>query len=405
MTSGVARADGRIRVGANLLWLVPGVVGGSEEYTVRMLESLARLPQDRVALTLFVNRALLDAHPDLVAAFPTVVAPLAGSSRGVRVAAEATWLARQARSERLDLVHHLGGTMPILRGTPGLVTIHDLQPFAFPDHFNLIKRAYLRATVPTSVRHAVAVVVLTEWTRTDVVDRLGIDPERILLVPPSIDPPMPVDPEVVRQVRLRYGIADAPFFLYPAITYAHKNHLGLVRAFAGVAEVDERSVLVLTGGEADAETALQSEIGRLGLGDRVRRTGRIPRRDLDALFSEARALTFPSRYEGFGIPTLEAMSRGVPVIASTSGALPEVVGDGGVLIDPDDVEAWTHAMLQVLLDQEHRDAMVARGSARAAGFTWNASAEALVRAWDTARTWIEAPPTRAPSGSSAGTAT
>jgi len=109
----------------------------------------------------------------------------------------------------------------------------------------------------------------------------------------------------------------------------------------------------------------------------------------DALFSEACALTFPSRYEGFGIPSLEAMSRGVPVVASTSGALPEVVGDGGVLLDPDDDQAWSDEMVRLLLDDAHREDLIARGSARAAGFTWDASAEALVRAYDTASTWLD----------------
>jgi len=125
------------------------------------------------------------------------------------------------------------------------------------------------------------------------------------------------------------------------------------------------------------------------------RTGRIPRRDLDALFSEARALTFPSHYEGFGIPTLEALSRGVPVLASTAGALPEVVGDAGVLLDPDDTEAWGDAMLQVLLDDDHRHDLVARGAARAARFTWAASAEALVQAYDTAVARIDDSPSEA----------
>jgi len=373
-----------VRVGANLLWLVPGVVGGSEEYSVRALESLARLPQSRVAVTLFVNRELQRAHPDLLASFPTVIGPLSGESRARRVVTEATWLARQARAERLDLLHHLGGTMPVVRSTPGLVTIHDLQPFAFPEHFSRVKRAYLRATVPTSVKRAVVVIVLTEFIRQDVVERIGIDPEKILLVPPGIDPPLPIDPAVALAARRRHGIGEAPFFLYPAITYAHKNHVSLVRAFGRVAAVDDRPKLVLTGGEADAEGALRTEISGLGLGDRVVRTGRVPRADLDALFSEARALTFPSLYEGFGIPVLEAMSRGVPVIASASAALPEVLGDAGVLVEPGDEVAWSDAMVRMLDDDEHRAAMVARGSRRAARFTWSASAEAMLRAYEVA---------------------
>jgi DNA-binding CsgD family transcriptional regulator len=110
------------------------------------------------------------------------------------------------------------------------------------------------------VRHAVAVIVLTEWTKADVVARIGIDPRRVLLVPPGLDPMMPVDPDVARDVRERYEIGDAPFFLYPTITYAHKNHVGLVRAFARVTEADDRVLLVLTGGAADAEEAVQLEV-------------------------------------------------------------------------------------------------------------------------------------------------
>ena len=381
-----------VRVGANLLWLVPGVVGGSEEYSVRLLEALARLPRDEVAVTLFVNRELQVAHPDLADAFPTVVGPLTGASRAVRVAAEATWLARQARAEGLDLVHHLGGTMPVVRSTPGLVTIHDLQPFAFPDNFSRVKRAYLRTTVPTSVRRAVAVIALTDFIRSDVVARLDVDPDRILLVPPGIDPPLPIDPTVAKATRARLGLGDAPYFLYPAITYAHKNHVTLVRAFARVAAADDRPMLVLTGGPAEAEELLRDEIAELGLGDRVVRTGRIDRSELDALFAEARALTFPSLYEGFGLPVLEAMNRGLPVIASSIAALPEVVGDAGVLVEPTDVDGWADAMSQLLDDDDRRAALAHAGSRRAAEFTWDASGRALTRAYLQAWSWSAGPP-------------
>ncbi len=334
--------ESTIKVGANLLWLVPGVVGGSEEYTVRMLESLARLAQHRVALTLFVNRRLYEAHPDLVDAFPAVVAPVGGSSRGARVVAEATWLARQARAEGLDLMHHLGGTMPILRGTPGVVTIHDLQPFAFPEHFSLVKRAYLRATVPMSVRRAVAVIVLTEWTRADVVERMGIDPERVLLVPPGLDPPVPADPLVGREVRTRYGLADAPFFLYPAITYAHKNHLTLVRAFAAVAERDDRVDARAHRGRGrrrggPAVRDLEARPGRPGAAHRAR-----PRRDLDALFSRGPGTNVPVALRRLRHPRPRSHEPRRPGDRFDGAArCPEVVGDGGLLIDPDDVDAWS----------------------------------------------------------------
>jgi glycosyltransferase involved in cell wall biosynthesis len=369
------------RIGANLLWLVPGVVGGSEEYTVRLLESLGRLALDDLEVVLFVNGSMADSHPTLLAAHRTVVGPISGASRPLRVAAESTWLVRQARAQGIDLMHHLGGTMPARQSGPAMVTIYDLQPFTHPEHFSRIKRAYLRGAVPRSVRRAEVVVTLSEFTRGDMVDRLGIEADRILLVPPGIDPPAPIDDFTIEQTRDRHGLAHRPYFLYPAITYPHKNHVSLVRAFARVASEDPAPLLVLTGGEAQAESQLRLEIGRLGLSDRVIRTGRLPADDLVALFSSATALAFPSRYEGFGLPALEAMSRGVPVIASSVAALPEVVGDAGLLVDPDDVEGWSDAMTLLLNDPSRCRDLISRGREQAARFSWNASADALVRAY------------------------
>ncbi|HEX7443044.1 MAG TPA: glycosyltransferase family 1 protein [Acidimicrobiales bacterium] len=368
------------RIGANLLWVVPGVVGGSEDYTVRLLDSFARLGEEDLALTLFVNRAFLGAHPGLADRFPVVVGPVEGTSRPARVVAEATWLARQVRAERMQVVHHLGGTMPLWSPVPGVVTIHDLQPFTHPHYFRPVKRAYLGLSVPRSVRRAVVVVTLSEFTRQDVAERMGVDPGRILIVPPGIDTRPPPDPEAVRRAREIYGLGERPFFLYPTITYPHKNHVTLVRAFARLAEVDPEPMLVLTGGVGSSEPVVQAEIRRAGVEERVVRAGRIPRSDLDGLFEGAAALTFPSHYEGFGIPVLEAMSHRLPVLASSVTALPEVVGDGGVLIDPDDVEGWTHAMALILSDPDHREELATRAAGRAARFTWKASALALAAA-------------------------
>jgi glycosyltransferase involved in cell wall biosynthesis len=371
----------RVHVGANLMWLVPGVVGGSEEYSVRLLEAFARRPADDLELVLFVDPALPAAHPGLVSAFPTVVAPRVPSGKAARVALESTWLARQTRSEGLDLVHHLGGTMPLLRSTPGLVTIHDLQPFVHPQNFSLVKRGYLYATVPTSVRRAEVVVTLSQFTRDDVTERMGVDPERIVLVPPGLDRPATVEPPAVERALDRHGLTGRPYFLYPAITYAHKNHGTLVRAFAEVAATYPEPMLVLTGGAADAETDLSSEIERRGLSGRVVRTGRIPVGEFDALFASATALTFPSRYEGFGMPVLEAMSRGVAVIASSNTALPEVLAGAGLLLDPDDVDGWAGAMSVLLSDPGRGARLVELGHRRAAQFDWDTSALALAGAY------------------------
>jgi glycosyltransferase involved in cell wall biosynthesis len=366
------------RVAVNLLWLVPGVVGGSETYIVRLLRALAEEPTDDLAVTLFLNGRGAGEHIDLRAAFPTVVAPVSGTSKPARVLAETTWLGRELRRRRMDVAHHVGGIAPLWRPVPTIVTIHDLQPFAFPEHFSAAKRTFTRLVVPPSVRTAARLTTLSRATRDDVVARLGADPAKVRIIPPGFDPPAgAAGPAERASVRARHGLGDEPFFLYPAITYPHKGHEHLVRAFAEVARQRPGVQLVLSGGEAQREPALRELIARLGLEASVRRIGRVAEADLDALYREAVALVLPSRYEGFGMTVLEAMSRRCPVIAADATALPEVVGDAGLLVDPDDPARWSAAMVEMLDDPARQRRLADAGEARARTFDWGRSARLL----------------------------
>lgn len=372
----------RHRIGANLLWLVPGVVGGSEEYTMRLLTAFAARQSASLDMTLFVNSRLQDVYPRVLAEFETVVAPVSGAAKVARVLAESTWLPRAARRREIDLLHHLGGTMPLLRSVPGVVTVHDLQPFAMPEHFSHVKRSYLQIVLPMSVRRARRVVTLTEFTRRDLHERLGVDLARIDLVPSGVEPADDAM-ELARlpEVLERYGLVQQRYFLYPAITYPHKNHLVLLDALAQMPESKKDIQLVLTGGAAQMEQRVHEEAVRLGVVGRVVRTGRIPREDLDVLYHGAAALLFPSRFEGFGLPVLEAMVRGCAVIASDVTSLPEVIGDAGVLVDPQRAKDWSAAMVHVVRDDSHRKDLSALGRARAREFSWHEAAAALERVY------------------------
>lgn len=376
----------RIPIGVNLLWLVPGEVGGSEEYTVRLLLALAALAPADLDVTLFANGSLGEAHPALVDALPTVVAPVSGTNRPLRVVAESTWLARETRRRGLAAVHHAGGTMPTVAPAPGLVTLHDLQPISHPERFSVLKRTYIRTVVPPSLRRARTVITLTDFTAADAVARCGIDPGRIRRVPSGIDPPGPPPPgDVVADVLARYGLDGRRIVLYPAITYPHKNHETLVRAFARLADDRPDAMLVLTGGAGPCEAQVIAAVEALGLVDRVRRTGRIPAADLDVLYRCASVVAVPSSYEGFGLPVLEAMAYGRPVVVSGVGGLPSVVGDAAPLVAPYDAGAWATALAAVLDDPGHAAALAEAGGRRAAAFPWRASAEALAAAYrDTA---------------------
>ncbi len=377
-----------LRVGVNLLWLVPGVVGGSEESTVRLLHGLADLDPPDVAVELFALDDLRRAHPDLVARFPTRTIGLRGRAKALRVVAETTWLAAQARRRRLDVVHHAGGVVPLLRGAAATVlTIHDLQPLDLPENFAPVKVAYLRAVLPRSARVAEVVTTPSQASAQRVIERLAVHPGRIRVIPHGLGPEAftSVDPSEVERVQTLFGLARR-WILYPVITYPHKNHRVLVQAFARLAPSHPDVDLVLAGGAGPEEAAVREAIASSGLAGRIHRTGRVPRGDLDDLLAGAAVVAFPSRYEGFGVGVLEAMAAGVPVVASDATALPEVVGEAGTLVDPDDVDGWAAALARVLDDSDHRVAAVRAGRERAATFTNRAGAVALVAAYrDAAR--------------------
>lgn len=362
----------------NLLWLVPGEVGGSEEYTVRLLGALADLAPDDLEITLYVTARTVDAHGALTDRYRSIVAPVSGGSRPVRVAAESSWLAARALRDRVAVVHHAGGTMPFVRSVPGIVTLHDLQPLSNPERFGLVKRTYIRALAPRSLRAARAVICLTEFTAADAEHRAGVPAERIRLVPSGVDDPGPgPDPLVQESVLDRYGLTGTRFVLYPAITYAHKNHETLVAAFARVARDRPDVRLVLTGSPGPYEGLVRSAITAYGLDDAVVRPGRIPEADLDVLYRRASVLAFPSRYEGFGLPVLEAMARGCPVVASRVAALPGVTGGAAELIEPLDVADWAQALANLLDDAGRRTVLARRGVERSHHFRWPDAATAL----------------------------
>lgn len=367
----------RLHVGVNLLYLKPGRIGGSEEYIWRLLRALQTEAVDDVELTLFVNRRFRAAHPDLAAAHPTVVAPISGDSPPVRIAVESSWLALQTARRALDVVHHVANTIPQVRTRPAVVTIHDLQPIVRPQDFGRIKGAYLRTRLGPAAREARVVATPSDYVRRLLIDRFGIDGARVVVVPaPILFRSIASD-----EVRPRDAGIEAPFFVYPAITHPHKNHVSLLRAFARVAAVHPKVSLVLTGGRGAREEAVLAEIGRLGLDGRVHRVGRIPRAELDALLGRAVALTFPSLHEGYGLPVAEAMALGCPVIASRTTALPEVVGNAGLLVDPDDIDGWIAAMLRVLDDADFRAGLIGAGHERVRSLSPAEAARRLVTAY------------------------
>jgi alpha-1,3-rhamnosyl/mannosyltransferase len=365
-----------VDVAVNLLWCVPGDVGGSEQYLVRQLLGLASHPTPFVP-TLYCLASFVDAHPELASLYRMQPAAISGTSRPRRVLAEHTWLRR--RTSDADLVHHGGGTTPAVGRTPIVLTIHDLQYLTHPEYLTPTKRRYLERAIPRSVRRAAVVAVPTEYVRSTVIDAYDVDADRVRVVPHGVESTLGADAPSASELRSDYGLGAGPMIVYPAITHPHKNHRFVLEVMARH-WTDPDLRLVLLGGRGAAEDEVAADIVRLGLEHRVVRPGRVPDDHRDGLIAAADALVFPSQYEGFGAPAVEAMALGTPVICSDQPALAEVVGDAGLVL-PLDVDAWADALDAVAA---RSDEMRAAGRERALAFTTERSGAELAAAYDLA---------------------
>ena len=368
--------EGRLAAGdvaVNLLWCVPGDVGGSEEYLVRQLTGLATQRSEFLP-RLYVVPAFVEAHPELVELYPIEVATVTGSDRSRRILAEHTWLRRRTRAA--ELVHHGGGTVPAVGGRPIVLTIHDLQYLKHPEYVSKNKLRYLRKVIPRSIRRAAVVAVPTEWVRSTVLDGFDIDEDRVIVVPHGVEPTIGSDAPSEFELRRDHGVGSGPVIVFPAITHPHKGHEFLLDVMARH-WVDPHLRLVLLGGAGSADRQVDAKIAALGLERRVIRTGRVPASHRDGFIAMAEALVFPSEYEGFGAPIVEAMALGTPVIAADQPAVAEVVGDAGLVL-PRDIEAWAGALDTVAAERKE---LVTRGRRRALEYTAVKSGAALATAY------------------------
>lgn len=284
--------------------------------------------------------------------------------------------------EGMDLVHVPHLNVPLLARTPLIATIHDLIPFHYPEaiaaRFGL---PYFRAMSCLVPRKARRVLTVSDHTRQDLIRLAGADPARIDLVPLGVDDAFAreVAPTLRQAVRRRFGLADR-YLLYAGQWKAYKNVELLLDVMERLAPAFGDVKLVLVGKE-DPRVALRERLVARHLEDRVVLTGYVDENELAALYQEATCFVFPSRCEGFGLPPLEAMAAGVPVVASDRASLPEVVGDAGLLLDPDAVLEWTQAIEALCDDPARRRQLVERGRERIKSFRWELTAARTVESY------------------------
>jgi glycosyltransferase involved in cell wall biosynthesis len=280
---------------------------------------------------------------------------------------------------RSDLYHATDFILPPTAAPHTILTVHDLTFERDPNSAAPTLLAFLKRAVPDSVRRAGHIIADSQATADDLHTLYGVPRERMTVILSGVEVrfrPEPQSSNEEQLLRAKYKIGDAPFVLAVGTLQRRKNHLGLVRAFA---KLRDRSVnLVIAGGKGWLYDDVLAEIRAARLTDRVVFTGFVDDDDLPALYRSARVLAFPSFYEGFGLPPLEAMASGTPVVASNASSLPEVVGDAALSVDPHDELALAAALDRALSDGAWRRDAIGRGLARAAGFTWQRAAEQLL---------------------------
>lgn len=274
----------------------------------------------------------------------------------------------------ISVFHATDFTLPrTRRQTRTVLTIHDLAFEKYPAETMPGMLDFLRRAVPDSARRADHIITVSEATRRDVIEMYRIDPDRVTAIPHGVSARYsPALSGHEAEVRRKYGLGDGPIILTVGTLQPRKNHLRLVQAFARVAG-DAR--LVIAGGAGWDYDAVRAEVERLKLGERVVFAGFVADGDLPDLYRTATVFAYPALYEGFGLPILEAMACGVPVVTSDRSSLPEVAGGAGLLIDPMDVDALADAISRVLEDSSLRADLHEKGLGRARQFTWQRAAE------------------------------
>jgi len=274
---------------------------------------------------------------------------------------------------------------PTRRTTRTLLTIHDLSFLYYADHFVPRLVHYLNQVVPRSVARADRVLADSEATRADLIAHLGMPPEKVEVLYCGVAPrfrPQP-EPGEAERIRARYGLGERPYVLSVGTLQPRKNYTRLIHAFSRLTNqltIRLPIQLLIAGGRGWLYQEVFAEAEKYG--DHVRVLGFVDEADLPALYRNAALFAFPSLYEGFGLPVLEAMACGVPVVSSNVSSLPEVAGDAALLVDPLDTGGLTEAMARVLEDTNLRQSMVARGFSQAARFTWERAARQLLTAFD-----------------------
>jgi glycosyltransferase involved in cell wall biosynthesis len=354
----------RVAVDARLVAYQPAGIGN---YTLSLLAGLADLVDREHLVALISRKDTLVAQTLPVVDRRRLMTPPHHRLEQAALAAELVGL-------DVDVYHAPDFVPPLARRFPAVVTVHDLAFVRWPELLTAESRRYY-GQIGRALESAERTIAVSRCTRDDLVELLGADPRRIDVVHEAADPRYrPATPDEIASARARHGLPDE-YFLFVGTREPRKNLGRLLEAYASVATQPGCPGLVVVGRAGWLGEDLEARARSLGIAERVVFTGGLPSDELVAIYSGALAFVFPSLYEGFGLPALEAMACGAPVVAARAGSLPEVVGDAALLVDPLDSAHIAAGMARVWREPSLRAELIERGRAQVGRFSWRRAAE------------------------------
>lgn len=381
-----------MKIGLNAITFVPGGIGGMETYFRNLVDRVQRL-DSYDSFTIICDKKFAGEFPIFSEQVRFRHVNYAKHSfkwlaRGIlRNTLNLDILAGEMKGLDLDLIHHPFTVLtPLGTGVPSVLTFWDMQHEFFPEFFNPVELRKQRRLYRASAEEATRIIVSADFTRQCLVERYGIPADKVEVIYTGYGPEFRVidDAAILDEMCRTYDL-ERPFLFYPAATWPHKNHKTLLAAISILKEEHRfDGVLVLTGIPMQSHGEIMAEIERQGLSGDVKVLGYLPYGVLPALYNLARALVFPSLFEGFGIPLVEAMACGCPVVCSEVTSLPEVAGDAGVMFDPRSPQDMADKIWSVWSDDALRREMRGRGLERAGLFNWDETARKTLEVYQRA---------------------
>lgn len=371
-----------MRIGIDCYWL--SLRRGIGNYTYNLLHALSQVATNH-SFVLYVN------DPKVLSAVPIdprFTVKVVGKKLPYPVWEQLS-LPLEAMRDRLDILHCLANTAPLFlpRHLKLILTIHDvmyLLPTSVlpqsPSFYQRVGRLYYRLLAPQAAKRAICIMTVSKYSMRDIVDKLHVPNEKIQVIYESgnVQCRRLADSSPVTEVKQRYSIEGQFIFVLGALD-PRKNTVGVLRSFAHLKKLTTLPIrLVVAGLTPVAKNKFHTVISKMNLDDWVVLLGFIPEHELVALYNGAAVFVYPSLYEGFGMPVLEAMACGTPVITSSAGSIPEVAGVAALFVDPKNPEEIAHAILQIITDAELRNRMIEQGLEQAKRFSWANTAQQVL---------------------------